>query len=127
MAEFEVKQMADTTGRFIAPEKTEEEVMEASLRPRTLDEFVGQDALKAKLKVFVSAARQRGEALDHILLCGPPGLGKTTLAHILARELGVEIRQTSGPALEKKGDLAGILTNLAHRDVLFIEIGRAHV
>ena len=111
----------DTTGRFTSPEKSDEEVMEASLRPRTLDEFVGQDAIKAKLKVFVQAARKRGEALDHILLSGPPGLGKTTLAHILTRELGVEIKQTSGPALEKKGDLAGILTNLGHRDVLFID------
>jgi Holliday junction DNA helicase RuvB len=111
----------DTTRRLSTPKKTEEEVAEFALRPRSFDEFVGQEALKAKLKVFVTAARQRGDALDHMLLCGPPGLGKTTLAHILAAELGVEMKQTSGPAVEKKGDLAGILSNLNERDVLFVD------
>jgi len=113
----------DTTSsrRLATPGKTEDEASEFTLRPRTFEEFVGQEALKAKLRVFVRAARQRGDALDHMLLCGPPGLGKTTLAHILAEELGVEMKQTSGPALEKKGDLAGILTNLNERDVLFVD------
>jgi Holliday junction DNA helicase RuvB len=114
--------MSDDTSRGLAtPQKTDEEASEFALRPRSFDEFVGQDALKAKLKIFVTAARQRGDALDHMLLCGPPGLGKTTLAHIMAAELGVEMKQTSGPALEKKGDLAGILTNLNERDVLFVD------
>ncbi len=110
---------ADT--RITTPVKTPEELLELSLRPRTFEEFVGQEALKAKLRVFVAAARKRKEALDHILFCGPPGLGKTTLAHIIANELGVNLKQTSGPAVEKKGDLAGILTNLAEHDVLFID------
>lgn len=91
------------------------------LRPSRLDDFVGQDKLKDNLRVFIQAARERGEALDHVLLYGPPGLGKTTLAHILANELQANIRMTSGPALEKPGDLAGILTNLSERDVLFVD------
>ncbi|NOZ01326.1 MAG: Holliday junction branch migration DNA helicase RuvB [Deltaproteobacteria bacterium] len=107
--------------RITSPVPTPEEVNEASLRPRDFGEFVGQEDLKAKLGVFVTAAKQRGEALDHVLFCGPPGLGKTTLAHIIANELGVGLKQTSGPAVEKKGDLAGLLTNLADRDVLFID------
>ena len=111
----------EDSSRITTPDRTPEEATEASLRPRSFEDFVGQEALKSKLRVFVTAARQRGDALDHILLCGPPGLGKTTLAHILANELGVELRQTSGPAIEKKGDLAGILTNLGERDVLFID------
>lgn len=109
------------TSRVTTPHRTADDTTEFALRPRCFDEFIGQDALKAKLKVFVKAARQRGEAMDHVLLCGPPGLGKTTLAYILANELGVDLKQTSGPAIEKKGDLAGILTNLAERDVLFID------
>ena len=113
--------MPDTPSRLTTPRKTPEEASEHAVRPRTFADFVGQEALKAKLSVFVKAARQRGDALDHILLCGPPGLGKTTLAYILANELGVDLKQTSGPAIEKKGDLAGILTNLKERDVLFID------
>lgn len=107
--------------RLTSPKKTEEDVTEAALRPRTFEEFIGQENLKSKLRVFVEAAKRRGEALDHILFCGPPGLGKTTLAHIIANELGVGLKQSSGPAIEKKGDLAGILTNLQDRDVLFID------
>ncbi|HOI11004.1 MAG TPA: Holliday junction branch migration DNA helicase RuvB [Myxococcota bacterium] len=113
--------MGEDTSRLTTPVRTPEEATEFALRPRTFVEFVGQESLKDKLRVFVQAARQRGDALDHILLCGPPGLGKTTLAHILAAELGVDLKQTSGPAIEKKGDLAGILTNLGDRDVLFVD------
>ncbi|HEX2958224.1 MAG TPA: Holliday junction branch migration DNA helicase RuvB, partial [Chitinispirillaceae bacterium] len=93
----------------------------ATLRPEKFADFVGQDAIKENLSIFVEAAKRRGEALDHILFCGPPGLGKTTLSRILAQELGVGIQTTSGPVLEKKGDLAGNLTNLAEREILFID------
>jgi holliday junction DNA helicase RuvB len=99
----------------------EEAVVETSLRPRTLGEYIGQDKVKQNLEILLTAARQRGEAADHILLYGPPGLGKTTLANIVARELGVNIHTTSGPAVERPGDLAAILTNLDDRDVLFID------
>src|SRR5512144_588863 len=98
-----------------------EERLEQSLRPATFDEYVGQAKLVANLRVYARAARERGEALDHVLLSGPPGLGKTSLAHILARDLGVSLHVTSGPALVKKGDLAGLLTALAPRDILFID------
>ncbi|MFE8600440.1 Holliday junction branch migration DNA helicase RuvB [Archangium violaceum] len=100
---------------------TDEVRVEASLRPRSFDEYVGQSAVVEKLKVYVQAARSRGEALDHCLFSGPPGLGKTSLAYIMANELGVGIHVTSGPALERKGDLAGLLTNLNERDILFID------
>ena len=95
--------------------------VEASLRPRTFDEYVGQNAVVEKLKVYVQAAKSRGESLDHCLFSGPPGLGKTSLAYLMATELGVGIHVTSGPALERKGDLAGLLTNLNERDILFID------
>jgi Holliday junction DNA helicase RuvB len=95
--------------------------VEASLRPRTFDEYVGQGAVVEKLKVYVQAAKSRGESLDHCLFSGPPGLGKTSLAYLMATELGVGIHVTSGPALERKGDLAGLLTNLNERDILFID------
>ncbi len=94
---------------------------EYGLRPTDFDEYIGQERVKENLRIFVEAARRRGEALDHVLLSGPPGLGKTTLAHIIAQELGSRLHVTSGPALEKKGDLAGILTNLEEHDVLFID------
>ncbi len=102
-------------------QSTEEFQQEISLRPRKLDEYVGQSKLKNKIGIFIDAAKKRGEALDHILLCGPPGLGKTTLAGIIANELGVQFKSTSAPVIEKAGDLAAILTSLEPRDVLFID------
>ena len=107
--------------RAIDPRRTEEDAAEASLRPQRLAEFVGQRASRENLQIFIQAARGRGEALDHVLLHGPPGLGKTTLAQIVARELGVGFRATSGPVIQRAGDLAAILTNLQPRDVLFID------
>ena len=107
--------------RIVRPERSEEDTLEASLRPKRLDEFVGQKQACANLSVFIQAAKARNEALDHVLFSGPPGLGKTTLAQIVARELGVNFRSTSGPVLAKAGDLAAILTNLEPRDVLFID------
>ena len=106
--------------RLIDPEKRGEDV-EATLRPQTLDDFTGQAEARANLKIFIEAAKARGEALDHVLFVGPPGLGKTTLAQIMAKELGVNFRATSGPVIAKAGDLAALLTNLEERDVLFID------
>jgi Holliday junction DNA helicase RuvB len=108
--------------RIVAPVPTPQDSdFETSLRPRTLSEYVGQEKIKENLKVFIEAARRRGEALDHVLLAGPPGLGKTTLAHVIAQEMGSAVRVTSGPVLERAGDLAAILTNLDTGDVLFID------
>jgi Holliday junction DNA helicase RuvB len=107
--------------RTVSPTRVEDDAAEASLRPQTLAEFVGQRASRENLAVFIQAARGRGDALDHVLLHGPPGLGKTTLAQIVARELGVGFRATSGPVIQRAGDLAAILTNLQPRDVLFID------
>src|SRR5579885_3578178 len=105
----------------VSPERREEDLTEGSLRPQQLSEFIGQEKACANLKVFIEAARARKEALDHVLLVGPPGLGKTTLAQIIARELGVNFRATSGPVIARAGDLAALLTNLEDRDVLFID------
>ena len=99
----------------------EDEAVDRAIRPRTLDDYIGQAAVKTQLEIFVSAARQRAEALDHVLIFGPPGLGKTTLAHIIANELGVTMKQTSGPVMERPADLAAMLTSLQPRDVLFID------
>ena len=109
-----------TVPRLISSEKRGED-LDQTLRPQTLDEFVGQAQARANLKVFIEAAKGRGEALDHVLFVGPPGLGKTTLAQIMAREMGVNFRSTSGPVIAKAGDLAALLTNLEDRDVLFID------
>jgi Holliday junction DNA helicase RuvB len=108
--------------RVIATESTrEDEAVEASIRPRKLDEYLGQEAVREQLKIYIEAARGRREALDHVLIFGPPGLGKTTLSHVIANELGVNLRQTSGPVIERAGDLAALLTNLQPHDVLFID------
>src|ERR1043165_3468398 len=104
-----------------APASPNEEAIERALRPKLLDEYVGQAKVREQLEIFIGAARKRQEALDHVLLFGPPGLGKTTLSHIIAAELGVNLRQTSGPVLEKPKDLAALLTNLEKNDVLFID------
>ncbi len=115
-------QMKDTPERAIGPQIKDDDLgFEMGVRPRSFDEFVGQDKIKENLKVFIEATKQRGESLDHVLFCGPPGLGKTTLAYIIAAELGVGIKVTSGPALERPGDLAAVLTNISDRDIFFID------
>jgi Holliday junction DNA helicase RuvB len=113
-----IERIVDTTG---ATDDTEEQQIEVTLRPQTFDEYVGQERLKKNLKLAIDAAKKRGEPIDHVLLYGPPGLGKTTMATVIANEMGKNIRVTAGPAIERAGDLASILTNLADGDILFID------
>ena len=116
------------TSRETIPNERSEVQVEQSLRPQLLDEYIGQESVREKISLFIKAAKQRGDALDHVLLAGPPGLGKTTLAQIIAREMGTQIHIVTGPTVEKKGDLAAVLTNLQPGDVLFIdEIHRLHM
>ena len=112
----------DFENRMVSPDFAPGETeLENSLRPKTLDDYIGQEKAKENLSIYIKAAKQRGEPLDHVLLHGPPGLGKTTLSGIIANEMGVNLRMTSGPAIEKPGDLAALLTNLNEGDVLFID------
>ena len=121
--------MSDPNNRPIAPQAKPDDRVDTALRPQKLDDLIGQDQVKENLSILIAAARQRGESLDHVLFYGPPGLGKTTLANVLANEMGVNIKTTSGPAIERAGDLAAILTNLRAGDILFIDeihrLGRA--
>ena len=110
-----------TTDRLVSPMSSDDDFQENSLRPHRLDDYIGQEKVKGNLQILLDAAKLRGEALDHVLLYGPPGLGKTSLSLIISAEMGVSIRMTSGPAIEHAGDLASILTALEERDVLFID------
>ena len=113
--------MTDKDKIITAEAQDGEESVEQVLRPQILDEYIGQESVKDQMNIFIEAAKKRNEAMDHVLIFGPPGLGKTTLAHVISNELGVNLKHTSGPAIEKPGDLAAILTNLEERDVLFVD------